>query len=69
MSGKRMAAFSRKSALGIMSRQYVVQFQLGTIRLLRFIDFLLAVERTQQIMALSLALKMADSPYISVLET
>ena len=43
-------AFSRKSALGIMSRQYVVQFQLGTTRLLRFIDFLLAVERTQQIM-------------------
>ena len=42
--------FSRKSALGIMSRQYVVQFQLGTTRLLRFIDFLLAVERTQQIM-------------------
>ena len=43
-------AFSRKSALGIMSRQYVIQFQLGTTRLLRFIDFLLAVERTQQIM-------------------
>ena len=43
-------AFSRNSALGIMSRQYVVQFQLGTTRLLRFIDFLLAVERTQQIM-------------------
>ena len=53
MSGKRMVvsiAFSRKSVLGIMSRQYVVQFQLGTTRLLRFIDFLLAVERTQQIM-------------------
>ena len=44
MSGK-----SKKSALGITSRQYIVQFQLGTTRLLRFIDILLAVERTQQI--------------------
>ena len=53
MSGKRMVvsiAFSRKSALAIKCRQYVVQFQLGTTRLLRFIDFLLAVERTQQVM-------------------
>ena len=36
MSGKRMGvsiAFSRNSALGVMSRQYVVQFQLGTTRL------------------------------------
>ena len=53
MSGKRMVvsiAFSRKGALAIMCRQYVVQFQLGTTRLLRFIDFLLAVERMQQVM-------------------
>ena len=83
-----------------MSRQYVVQFQLGTTRLLKFIDFLLAVERTQQIMDSTtlyqtveihrlsacsrenaannglyytvlysiLLLKMADSPYISLLD-
>ena len=48
-SGKRMVvsiAFSRKRALAIMCR-YVVQFQLGTTRLL---SFLLSVERTQQVM-------------------
>ena len=49
MSSKRMVVsivFSRKRALAIMCRQYVVQFQLRATRLLRFIDFLLAVERT-----------------------
>ena len=48
-SDKRMVVsivFSRKRALVIMSRQYVVQFQLGTTRLLRFVNFILAVERT-----------------------
>ena len=76
MSCKRTvvsSAFSRKSALGIMSRQYV-QFQLGTTRVLRFIDFLLAVERMQQIMDSTtllcsiLPLKMPDLPYILVLD-
>ena len=49
MSGKKCffsITFSRKRPLTIMCRQYVVQFQLGTTRLLRFIDFQLAVENT-----------------------
>ena len=79
MSGKRMVvsiAFSRKSTLGIMSRQYIVQFQMRTTRLLRFIDFMLAVERMQEIKDSTTLyflysvspLKMANSPYISVLD-
>ena len=53
MSGKRMVvsiAFPRKRTPPIMCRQYVVQFYLETTRLLIVIDFLLAVERTQQAM-------------------
>ena len=46
MSGKRI---SRKRAVAIMCRQYIVQFHLGTTRLLGLIYFLLAVERAQQI--------------------
>ena len=47
ISGKKRCffiTFSRKRPLTIMCRQYVVQFQLGTTRLLRFIDFQFAVE-------------------------